>query len=133
MIANHPLFSEAGGGFVYGQHTGKAHILQVNVTDLNTADAAKVMRVTLDALNTAYGAQPTPTAEPAPTFTAADLARAWEAGRDAAMVEVQEVRDIPSTTLHAEAFDTCCDLLTGYISALTPPADLAELLKGGAQ
>lgn len=55
----------------------------------------------------------------APTFTAADLERAWEMGRDEAARAVHEAGRMTLGHLNA-------------IGGLTPPADLAQRVKGPA-
>ena len=62
----------------------------------------------------------------------AALAGAWTMGRDVALQEVKMLRRVTSLpdNERAEAFDDCCDLLDGYIRALTPPADLAAKIGG---
>lgn len=59
-------------------------------------------------------------------FTADDLRRAWEMGRDAALAEIADFLAVPSESERADIFDECCHLLAAYIRALTPPA----LMKG---
>lgn len=63
---------------------------------------------------------------------AAALAKAFCAGRDAALQEVKDLRSVPSMLddERATAFDDCCELLAYYIPALTPPADLAAMIGG---
>ena len=68
----------------------------------------------------------------APTFTAADLEKAWEMGRDAVLADVQELRDVPSIppgNERAEVYNEACDNILRFSVALTPPADLAQRVK----
>lgn len=73
-------------------------------------------------------------ARDAPTFTAADLERAWEMGRDAVLADVQELRDLPSIppgNERAEVYNEACDNILRFTARLTPPADLAQRVKKG--
>ena len=68
----------------------------------------------------------------APTFTTADLERAWGMGRDAALADVQELRDVPSDppgNERAEVYNEACDNILRFAVALTPPTDLAQRVK----
>lgn len=69
----------------------------------------------------------------ASSFTAADLARAWAAGRDAGAVEAQGEGwpDLKTTgpSERQEAWWDCGDAIADSIRTLTPPADLAEKVK----
>ena len=74
-------------------------------------------------------------------YTAADLARAWEAGRDAAANARSSSEYVKRIT--GEQYFELKNYDKGYINGhaaflqairdMTPPADLAELLKGGAK
>ena len=71
----------------------------------------------------------------APTFTSADLERAWRMGRDAVLADVQELRDVPSVppgNERAEVYNEACENILRFTAALTPPADLAQRVKGPA-